>query len=107
MSQPILVRVKDRAGRHYALDTEFIKQIKDVDSVKVEEKVTGRKEIEVSGAEFDIMIAVRGIPSNALDSQGRVLNILEGGGYVYGGTWSRARAAERKGFEAVKAAKAK
>lgn len=104
MSSYVLVRVKDRKGRHYALDTEFVKQITSVTSVKLEEDATGRKEREVSGKTFDVMCAVRGIPSNVFDSQGRVLNALEGGGYVHGGAWSRGRAAERVAYEAKKAA---
>lgn len=99
----ILVRVHDWKGRHYALGQEYIKQIKDVNSVKAEEDATGKQEIPVSRWTFQRMLAVRGIPSNVLDGSGRVLDDLNGQGeYVHGGSWSRAQKVERLAYLAQK-----
>lgn len=99
----ILVRVHDWKGRHYALGQEYIKQIKDVNSVKAEEDATGKKEIPVSRWTFQRMLGVRGIPSNVLDDSGRVLDDLQGQGkYVHGGSWSRAQKVERWAYLAQK-----
>lgn len=83
-------------GRHYALDTEYIKMIGSKESVQSSEKVRKRTEIAVTEAEFRVELGIAGVPSNVLDHRGYILNDLEGKNeYVSGGSWSRAQKNER------------
>lgn len=101
-----LIRITDgsRKGRHYAIAPEYIKQITTSESVKAVEDAFGITEKPVSEWTFKRILGTYGIPSDVVDARGYIRNDLENGGHQSGGTWSRAQRAERKGYEAVKAA---
>lgn len=101
-----LIRINDessgRNGRHYAIAPEFIKQIKDKDSVKAVEDAFGVVEKPVSEWTFKRILGTYGIPSDVVNAQGYVRNDLEGKGHVSGGSWSRAQKVERLAYLAQK-----
>lgn len=101
-----LIRITDgnAKGRHYAIAPEYIKQIKTAEAVKAVEDAFGITERPISSWTLTRVLGAFGIPSGVLDSNGYVLDDLNGQGrHVSGGTWSRAQKVERLAYLAQKA----